>query len=78
MYGAAGILFCIMVWASLACASTVSVQQVDLTGTVACEIEGEIQTGTDVACTKDGIVVRRRSAQDSVGSLFNALLGGLL
>ena len=60
------------------CATKLSVQQVDLRGTVACEIEGEIQTGTDVACTQDGVVIRRRSVQDSVGSLFNALLGGVL
>lgn len=62
---------------ALGCASTLSVQQAG----DGCTVTGEINTGTDVACTREGVIVRRNSAatvtNGIVETFFRSLLGGI-
>lgn len=67
--------FSLLVW-MLGCAS-----QVHVTKTAdGCEITGTFNTGTSVACTRDGVVVERNSAADVTNGAVETLIrsiGGL-
>lgn len=55
----------------LGCASTVHVSS------AACDVSGEIATGTRVECAKDSVVIDRKSVSDSIRA-SGGMLGGAL
>ena len=63
-----------ILWTMTGCASTLEVRQAHGT----CVLRGEINTGTTVVCSQQGVAVERRSVSDTAGAVLPAVLEGVL
>jgi hypothetical protein len=63
----------ILAVAMFGCATTINItQSVDYQDRVSCTLIGQINTGTDIICSKEGVVVHRNSASQVVNSALVA------